>query len=172
MSTKRSRQLTTSSSFRSKILSMKKILLIALMSSFFALPTGFVAAQTPPKLDYSGFVNCDGVLARKIDKKTGQDIGAVEGEQDRQNECHFSDLMELVIKMINWLFFISIPLTTALFAYAGVLYMSGAQGKIKTAKSIFASVAIGFIIMCTAWVIMRTLVGWFVKDTDATMFLQ
>lgn len=112
----------------------------------------------PPPLDYSGFVNCDGVVNAT--------------EKGRQNECHFADLMALVIKLINWAFYMSIPLVTALIAYAGVLYMTGQKGKIDTAKKIFSSVAIGFIIVCTAWVIMRTLVGWFVKDPDATTFIK
>ena len=117
--------------------------------------------QTGSQLNYSGFVKCDGVV-----KTDGS-------EPYRQTPCDFATLMNTVNKGINWLFFISIPIAATLFAYAGLLYMSGIPDKRKKANGIFTSVAIGFIIMLTAWLIVRTAVGWFVKPTvNATIFLD
>jgi large-conductance mechanosensitive channel len=68
---------------------------------------------------------------------------------------------------------ISIPLATALFAYAGFLYISGEQDKIKQAKNIFINVAIGFIIMITAWFVVVTVVNWVVDSkTGATSLIK
>lgn len=133
---------------------MKKTLLttflvLTLMSS--GVP---IAIAQAPKLDYSGFVKCDGVL------KTG------EAEKDRQNVCNFAALIDTAIKIINWMFVISIPVATALFAYAGALYMTGIPGKMGQARKIFLSVGIGFIIMISAWVAVRTFVDWFAKETS------
>lgn len=109
------------------------------------------------KLDYSGFVKCDGVTRAS--------------ETDRQTKCDFAALMDTVIKAINWMFYITIPIATALFAYAGVLYMTGQPKYITTAKSIFTTAATGFIIMISAWFLVRQFVTWFVKDPTATTFL-
>ncbi len=121
-----------------------------------------VTSATPvndPPLNYSGFVKCDGVV------KTGV------GEKDRNKRCDFNALMETVVSLISWLFYISIPLAATLFAYGGLLYMTGVPGKQNTARSIFTSVGIGFIIMITAWIGVRTIVGWLVADPSAVMFL-
>ncbi len=81
--------------------------------------------------------------------------------------------MDTIIKMVNWFFYITVPIAVALFSYAGLLYMTGTPGNIGKAKGIFTSVAIGFIIMCTAWIGVNTVVGWFVKpDSGATTFIK
>jgi hypothetical protein len=134
----------------------KKITLTFFLSLAVLSPV-FVLAQTEVKLDYSGFVKCDGVVRA--------------GEDGRQTPCDFGALINTIISAINWAFYISIPLAVALFAYAGVLFMTGSQGNIKTAKDIFKTVAVGFIIMITAWFLVRQFVSWFVKDATATTFL-
>lgn len=152
---------------------MKKILFTSfLVLSLMSIGAPAVLAQAP-KLDYSGFVKCDGVVAGK--KSDGTPIkGSTPkaGEEERQTVCNFAALIETVIKTINWMFIISIPVATALFAYAGALYMTAVPGKMGQAKKIFVSVGIGFIIMISAWVAVRTLVGWFAKETSgANTFL-
>ncbi|MES3031350.1 MAG: hypothetical protein V4697_02965 [Patescibacteria group bacterium] len=141
---------------------MKKIFVITLLALSILTPGAFLLAQsnTPvaPKLDYSGFVNCDGVITK--------------GEEGRKTKCDFAALIALVQKMINWLFYISIPVATVLFAYAGLLYLSGQKGKIDTAKAIFLSVAIGFIIMLVAWFAVSTILRWFASpDSGATTLI-
>jgi hypothetical protein len=138
---------------------MKK-LLISILVVITLVSVSPVLAQAP-KLDYSGFVKCDGVVKK-----------GVVGEEARNVPCDFNALMDTVIKAINWLFIITIPIATVLFAYGGLLYMTGKSGNIETAKKIFSSAAIGFIIMITAWFVVRTIVNWFVKDTStANTFL-
>lgn len=115
-------------------------------------------ALSAPALDYSGFVKCDGVVNPD--------------EPGRNVTCDFNALMNTIIKGINWLFIISIPLATVLFAYAGLLYISGVPGNRTKANKIFTSVGIGFIIMLTAWFLVRTALDWLVTpDFGATTFL-
>lgn len=146
---------------------MKKILIIISIFSLslsLGLSPGTHFAQAavtgaPPKLDYSGFVKCDGVVNP--------------AEKDRQTVCNFAALMDTLNKMISWIFYMTIPVCVALFAYAGLMYMTGIKGKIDDAKKILKSVAVGFIIMLTAWLIVRTVVGWFVDPSfNATIFLD
>ncbi len=111
-----------------------------------------------PQLNYSGFVKCDGVVKKD--------------EPGRTTECNFAALVGTINSLINWVFVISIPIATVLFAYAGLLYITGIPGKISQAHAIFKSVGIGFIIMITAWFAVRTVVGWFVEPgSGATTFL-
>lgn len=140
---------------------MKKIFALILLTFSLELavvPVVFAQAQAP-RLDYSGFVKCDGVV-----KGT---------EAYRQQKCNFAALIDTIIKAINWMFYISIPVAAVLFAYGGFLYMTGKSGNIETAKKIFASVAIGFIIMITAWIGVRQFVEWFVDpNSGATTLVQ
>lgn len=142
---------------------MKKYILLFLLipNLIFAQGTvgGNIQTQDADKLHYSGLVQCDGVITP--------------GETYRKNVCDFNDLLGTVKFIINWIFIISIPLATALFAYAGILYLTGTQGNIGTAKDIFSSVAKGFIIMLIAWFAVVTVVNWFVeKNSGADIFIN
>ncbi len=137
-------------------------LVFSLVLSFGTLATTPIPlhaqSTAPPKLDYSGFVKCDGVVNKK--------------EPYRNVPCDFTQLIKTVNSAINWIFIISIPVATVLFAYAGLLYITGKPGNLTKANKIFTSVGIGFIIMITAWFVVRTAVDWFVKsDSGATTFL-
>jgi hypothetical protein len=140
---------------------MKKILLPIFILGILALgapQANLLAQEGAPKLDYSGFVKCDGVVNPN--------------EPDRKRECDLAALMDTIIKVVNFLFYISIPIAIALFAYAGLLYMTGREKHITAARGIFTSVAIGFIIMITAWFVVRQVVAWFVKEPAATFFVK
>lgn len=128
---------------------------------FFSIVPSFAYAESVFKLDYSGLVKCDGVVLKGADGKPLDP-----NEQYRGTECNFAALMSMVKTTINWLFLITIPILTVLLSYAGLLYMSGSQKNIGTAKSIFQSAAKGFIIMLVAWVSVVTVVNWFISDTD------
>ncbi len=139
---------------------MKKIILFSTLAIFlaFAFIPMHVMAQDAPRLDYSGFVNCDGVVKKS--------------EQFRQTKCDFEALMATINKMINWMFYISIPAAGVLFSYAGLLYIRGTSNSRSQANKIFTSVGIGFIIMLVAWIGVRTAVDWLVeKNSGATTFL-
>jgi len=128
-------------------------ILLSLVTPAFSYAQNTQNAQ-PVKLDYSGLVKCDGVI---VDKSI---------EPDRQNKCDFNDLMDTVKSTINWLFVITVPIVTALMAYAGLLYMTGTQGNIGKAKKIFPTIATGFIIMLVAWVSVITVVNWFISENN------
>lgn len=145
---------------------MKKItIFIVLILITLSVIPNFSLAQTntPPKLDYSGFVKCDGVLADKTK------------EPERQKLCSFAALIDTVNKAINWLFIISIPVAVALFAYGGLLYMTGTSSHRTKANNVFTSVGKGFIIMIVAWLGVYTVINWIIspalKDA-ATTFLD
>ena len=89
--------------------------------------------------------------------------GVVTAGEGNEVQCNFNLLMTTVNYVIQWLFYFSIPITVALFTYAGVQYMSGEPKKIATAKNVFNNVAKGFAIMITAYLIVTTLVGWLVN---------
>lgn len=138
---------------------MKKILLTILM--VLTVTPAFAVAQTtqtPPKVDYSGFVKCDGAVSVDANGKANP------GEESRNVECNFAALVKTITSLINWMFYISIPIAATLFAYGGVLYITGEPGKINQAKKIFTSVGIGFIIMAIAWVGVVQALSFFVKD--------
>lgn len=136
-----------------KISNFKNIFIT--IAIIFTLIPVFTHAQAP-KLDYSGLVQCDGVV-----QKDGTEPG-------RQNPCDFAALLKTVKFMINWLFIITIPIATVAFAYGGFLYLTGTSGNIGTAKKIFQSVATGFIIMLIAWVSVVTVVNWFIDQNSAS----
>jgi hypothetical protein len=141
---------------------MKKYLIALTIFLSLIVPVfSFAQDAQPVKLDYSGLVKCDGVVAK--------DINGNPLEKERQQVCDFNALMNMVKSTINWLFFITVPIVTVLMAYAGLLYMTGTSGNISTAKKIFPSVATGFIIMLVAWISVITVVNWFVTEKNKTV---
>jgi hypothetical protein len=160
MFTVQSRQRTPRLIFHFSINNMKKVLpslFIFIAALTLVTPTVKVFAATPA-LDYSGFVKCDGEV--KVE------------EQGRKTKCDFAALLKTVISLVNWLFYISIPIAVVLFAWGGVLYMTGKPDNMGKARNIFAAVVVGFIIMITAWFLVRQVVSWFVDDPAATTFVQ
>ena len=116
-----------------------------------ATPTA--APTVPPKSpvskdQYSGLVKCSGVASKP-------------GEV----ECNFNYFIKTVANLINWGFYIAIPIVVVLFSWAGLLYISGVEKNIDKAKGIFLNAAIGFIIMLVAFTAVHTIVGWLVDPT-------
>jgi hypothetical protein len=128
------------------------IIAFTMLSSLIMPAFSYAQNAQPVKLDYSGLVKCDGVVSPN--------------EPNRQKKCDFNALMDMVKSTINWLFVITVPIVTALMAYAGLLYMTGTQGNIGTAKKIFPTVATGFIIMLVAWISVITVVNWFISENN------
>ena len=136
----------------------KILFFMVLVVLLFPLKSVFSATNTDKTFGY-GLVQCDGVLNPN--------------EPNRQQKCNFAYLVNSINYIIYRMIAISIPLATALFAYAGFLYISGEQDKIKQAKNIFINVAIGFIIMITAWFVVVTVVNWVVDSkTGATSLIK
>jgi hypothetical protein len=82
--------------------------------------------------------------------------------------CDFNTLIDTGTHIIQWFFYISIPIMVALMAYSGILYMTGVEKNISHAKSMFLKVAGGFTIMLIAFVVINTLVGWITNNNFTT----
>ncbi|MEX0935110.1 MAG: PKD domain-containing protein [Candidatus Paceibacterota bacterium] len=74
-------------------------------------------------------------------------------------DCDFNSFIELLNRVIEWIFYTAAVVATVMFAYAGWLYMSsgGSPQKISTAHNIFKKTAIGLIIIALAWLIVNTI---------------
>ncbi len=60
-----------------------------------------------------------------------------------------------------------------MFAWAGLLYMTGMPKNISKAKSIFLTTVIGFTIMLVAWIGVRTIVDYIANgDSGVTTFIK
>lgn len=77
-------------------------------------------------------------------------------------DCNLCDLGTLMQKVINFLLFgFAIPLAAAMFAYAGLLYVTGGSnpGRITRAHKIFKNVLIGFLIAISSWLVVQTILS-------------
>lgn len=70
------------------------------------------------------------------------------------NLCYFAQLIQ---NIVNFLVMITIPLSVAMFAWAGITYFTavGNPKKISRAHKIFSSVFIGFGIALSGWVFVQ-----------------
>lgn len=77
------------------------------------------------------------------------------------NDCDFNDLVELGVRIINFLIIMSTALVAISFVWAGFLYLTSAgdEGQAKKAKSIFTKAGIGFVVVLSAWLIVNTIVS-------------
>ncbi len=138
---------------------MKKKILAILLSLLFLISltpiVSIAQSPTPPpaKLDYSGWVQCDGV----VDKTNPS-------EKERNRVCDFVELINTAKFIINWAFMISIPIIIGLLAYSGFLYMTGSEANMKKAKGIMWNAVFGFVIMLCAWFLVTTGLKWLLND--------
>lgn len=75
-------------------------------------------------------------------------------------DCDFKGLLLQVQFLINAMIVLGVLAAIATFTYAGVLYLTGSQEKIKTARNIFKKVGFGFLMMLTAWFIVYQGLEW------------
>lgn len=76
------------------------------------------------------------------------------------DDCDFNQLVLLGGNLVDFAFYISIPLAAIAFVYAGYLFVTavGDPGKVKKAGEIFQKVALGFIIVLSAWLVVSVFV--------------
>lgn len=81
-------------------------------------------------------------------------------------DCEMCDLGKLGQNVINFLLGLSIPLATALFAYAGILLFTsgGAPARMDKAKKVFKAVFIGFVIVLASWLVIQTALRMLLND--------
>ncbi len=89
---------------------------------------------------------------------------------DDATSCNICSLGQLSQNIINFMLMIAIPISAALFAYAGILYFSSATNpsKAKDAKKIFSSVFIGFVIALSGYLIVQTMLNALLSDSFKT----
>lgn len=76
------------------------------------------------------------------------------------SDCGWVEFIDLVNTLISWFIGLATIIATLLFIYAGFLYLTaqGNQSQAQQAMGIFTNVAIGFIIILIAWLIVSTVV--------------
>jgi ABC-type glycerol-3-phosphate transport system substrate-binding protein len=79
--------------------------------------------------------------------------------------CDFNAVMLLVQHLINIMLVIGVLAAIVMFAYAGLLFVSGQKAKIDKARSIFPKVFVGFIIMLSAWFIVYQILSWLTDNS-------
>lgn len=74
-------------------------------------------------------------------------------------DCTFCSLVDLAQNILNFAIYLAVIGAALLFAWAGALYLTSAErpDQRKKAKSLFTSVAIGFVIMFSAWFLVDIL---------------
>lgn len=80
-------------------------------------------------------------------------------------DCHFRDMLVFANRIVGWLLRIAIPVTAALFSYAGFLYLTsgGNPSKKTAANKVFQSVFWGFVMALSAWILVNFLTKFFLN---------
>ena len=89
---------------------------------------------------------------------------------DAATSCNLCYLGQLGQNIINFFFMLSIPLSAAAFAWAGILYFTSAgnENKVKKARAIFTSVFIGFVLVVASYLIVQTLLNALLNKSFST----
>ena len=76
-----------------------------------------------------------------------------------EDPCTWTSLYTLAGRILTFIVILSTSVAAGVFAWAGVLYFSagGDTGKIQKAHTLFAAVAIGLVIILTAFLVVDTL---------------
>ena len=74
-------------------------------------------------------------------------------------------------KLLNVMMVAGVLAALGGFAYAGFLYVKGTQEDLSRARKIFPKLALGFILMLTAWFIVYQILAWLTGSAGATAFL-
>ena len=93
--------------------------------------------------------------------------------EDDPDTCNLNQLVELIRRIINVLFAVSIPLSLIAFTWVGILLLTakGNVGRIRQAKEIALKVLIGFIFILAAWLIVYTITSALLKP-EFNQFLE
>jgi hypothetical protein len=145
---------------------MKKRLLFipVLLTSFSLLLSPVVFAQSAGPVDVTqpGFkiIVCDGpALPSSIPTPQGY------------IPCDFNGAMIQVQHLIDIAMVLGVLAAIVIFTYAGYLYITGTEGNIKKAKSIFPKVFFGFVIMLVAWFVVYQLLDWLTGNSGFSKLL-
>lgn len=84
-------------------------------------------------------------------------IDAGTGEILDPNPCDLCDGLVIIQNIINFLTEIAIPIAVAMIIYGALMFMvaAGSEEKIKKARGIMTSAAVGLVIALSAWIIVN-----------------
>ncbi|MEK7106895.1 MAG: hypothetical protein AAB899_01775, partial [Patescibacteria group bacterium] len=127
---------------------VRSLAVVALTVAVMA-PTLAFAAWTDP------IVRCGGVLP----------VAAGEGRV-AQPACTVCDIAKTAQNLLNTAIYIAVFLSAGLFAWAGIIYVTNIanHGEITRAKTIFANVIFGLVIILASWLVIDTLMKVLVSE--------
>jgi len=81
------------------------------------------------------------------------------------NECDFNQLIILANRVIKFLLYLAIPLTTGMILYTGWLYLTanGDTGQLEKAKKMFVPVIIGLFWIGASYILIYTVIDQFLN---------
>ncbi|MDO8552723.1 MAG: hypothetical protein Q7S01_04360 [bacterium] len=84
--------------------------------------------------------------------------------------CTVCDIAKTAQNLLNTAIYVAIFLSSGLFAWAGIIYVTNVanHGEINKAKTIFANVIIGLVIIMVSWLVIDTLMKTLVSGQDGT----
>ncbi|MEI6238343.1 MAG: pilin [bacterium] len=147
---------------------MKKLFLVTLISlALLSARVSFAADSLvtgPSDPGYTGIFVCDGsakVIVTEANKPWVE--GTDSGQKYARNPdgtrgkpiCNFTMIVTQIQFFLNWAFIIVMPIVLIVFMWAGLKMMSSNPSTRNSAKDMLLKVAIGFIVMCTAFVIVK-----------------
>jgi len=148
---------------------------IVLITVVFGLFVSIALAQEvdpdPISEGIGGFVRCGRELYPQDSDKVDKEGKSMAGKL--KNPCDFNAIVDVAQNIVNWLVFISVLVGAALFAYAGLLYVSsaGSEEKVKKAHDLFRSVLVGFLLVLAAWLIVYTISTAVIKEDKLDILL-
>jgi|AntAceMinimDraft_6_1070360.scaffolds.fasta_scaffold13747_2 hypothetical protein len=86
--------------------------------------------------------------------------------------CGFANFIDLIQRIIEYIFVLVLPIAAIIFAYAGFLFLTSGGNKEKRskAKSAMTHLIGGVIIVMSAWLIVKTILVALGVPTDASWF--
>jgi len=89
-----------------------------------------------------------------------------------QPACTICDIANTAQNILNGGIYIAIFLSATLFAWAGWKYVTAAGGSdVSSARSIFTNVAIGLVLILSAWLIVNTIMVTLVKGGSPSLVM-
>jgi hypothetical protein len=89
-------------------------------------------------------------------------------------DCDFDDAIEAIDRIMKYIIYMSVPIATLLFAYAGGLYFAdrGSESQVKKAHGVFSATVWGIVIMLCAWLIVHTIIIALVEKPEDYSLLE
>lgn len=122
----------------------------------------------PAKINNNGAVYGDEELDPTKSSTFSLIWGCNGGKVSSKGGCNINDAIKQVQKLINWGFFMVVPISTLLFAYAGYLYLTASfkgNKNLAAAKSIFRNTIIAFLVAASAWAIVHFVINFLVTES-------